>query len=208
MTRHRFAGLIAVLLVALVLQSAAHVWETLSQGRIDTALDLDRSNGLPDLLSTAVIAAAAIGAAIAGFRIPGSLRILVAALACVLTLVALDDLLHASPDRTSASGVVVGVTAALGLVLLAGLAATDDVGRRARATVALGLVALATSLAVGFLPEIDEWFERARGDPIIEWETVVKQGLELAGWWLVAVALWDVVGRYGSRGAIVRRNDG
>ena len=50
-------------------QSAAHVWETLSQGRIDTALDLDRSNGLPDLLSTAVIAAAAVGAAIAGFRI-------------------------------------------------------------------------------------------------------------------------------------------
>lgn len=206
MTRSRFAGLIAALLVALALQSSAHVWKTLGQGRIGTELDLDRNNGLPDLLSTAVIAAAALGAAAAGSRIPGSLRRLTAALACVLVLVALDDLLHTSPDRSSAAGVVTGVTAAIGLVLLAGLAVTDDVGRRARVTVTLGLAALATSLAVGFLPEIDEWFERARGDPIIEWETVVKQGLELAGWWLVAVALWDVVGRYGSRRATVQGN--
>ena len=117
------------------------------------------------------------------------------ALACVLTLAASADLLHESLDRHTASGALVALTAVAGFVLLADLAIADQVGGRVRATVALGLAALATSIVVGYLPELNEWFERRRGDAVIEWETVVKQGLELAGWWLVAVALWDVVGR-------------
>lgn len=195
MTRYRFAGLVAALVVALALQSTAHIWETLSQGRIGTELDLDRSNGIPDLLSTAVIVAAALGAVAACVHLRGSLRRRMVALACVLTLVAFADLLHESLDRHTASGALVALTAVAGFVLLADLAIADQVGGRVRATVALGLAALATSIVVGYLPELNEWFERRRGDAVIEWETVVKQGLELAGWWLVAVALWDVVGR-------------
>ena len=38
---------------------------------------------------------------------------------------------------------------------------------------------------------LDQWFERARGDPIAEYQIVAKEGLELLGWSLVALALWD-----------------
>ena len=50
---------------------------------------------------------------------------------------------------------------------------------------------LVATLVVGQLPELVHWFERARGDQIIELQIVLKQGLELAGWGLIALGLWD-----------------
>ena len=40
---------------------------------------------------------------------------------------------------------------------------------------------LASTLVIGQLPELAPWFERARGDWVIEVQVVVRQGLELAG---------------------------
>jgi hypothetical protein len=185
--------LVAVLLFCIVLQSVGHIWQTLGRHELGGAVDLDRSNGIPDLLSTVVIATAAAGAAGLAGQTAGPARRRAAALACTLALVGAEDLLHLRPERT-ASGVATGVTAVIGLALLLWLAVEPATGLRARCTLTVGLVALSASLVAGELPQIDQWFERARGDPVIEWQIVAKQGLELAGWWLVAVALWDAAG--------------
>jgi hypothetical protein len=50
---------------------------------------------------------------------------------------------------------------------------------------------LAASFFVTGLDRLDHWFERERGDPIAEYQIVAKEGLELLGWSLVALALWD-----------------
>jgi hypothetical protein len=55
---------------------------------------------------------------------------------------------------------------------------------------AAGLL-LAASFLVGGLDRIDRRFDADRGDPIAEYQIVAKEGLELLGWSLVALALWD-----------------
>jgi hypothetical protein len=48
------------------------------------------------------------------------------------------------------------------------------------------------SFYVNALDQVDaQRFERERGDPIAEYQIVAKEGLELLGWSLVALALWD-----------------
>ena len=64
-------------------------------------------------------------------------------------------------------------------------------GARPAVTLMAGLTALVATLVVGQLPELEQWFERARGDQIIELQIVAKQGLELLGWSLVALGLFD-----------------
>jgi hypothetical protein len=59
--------------------------------------------------------------------------------------------------------------------------------RRAEANRAL----LLCSFLVSGLDRYDHRFERERGDPIAEYQIVAKEGLELLGWSLVALALWD-----------------
>jgi hypothetical protein len=191
-SRRSFVALLAALALVCVLQSWAHVWEVMHQSRLDTAFDLDRSNGLPDVLSTVVEAMAAGGAAVLSSQSRGRSRPLGHALAGVLLLVALEDALHLHPAFTTIADTLTGFTAVVGFVLLVLLVLVNpEASGRARMTVALGLLALTGSLVAGALPEINHWFERARGDPVIEWQIVAKQGLELAGWWLVALALWD-----------------
>jgi hypothetical protein len=62
---------------------------------------------------------------------------------------------------------------------------------RTRSTLAAAGVVLASSFFVSGLERVDIWFERMRGDPIAEYQIVAKEGLELIGWALVALALWD-----------------
>jgi hypothetical protein len=50
---------------------------------------------------------------------------------------------------------------------------------------------LLCSFLVSGLDRYDHRFERERGDPIAEYQIVAKEGLELLGWSLVALALWD-----------------
>ena len=62
--------------LVVVAQSAAHLIATVGFGVCDasdfapcpSAFDLDHNNGIPDLVSTGVIAAAALGAAVLGTR--------------------------------------------------------------------------------------------------------------------------------------------
>ena len=194
MSHRTFAGLLGALVVVLALQSAAHMWAVLYRARIDSWLDLDRSNGLPDLLSTLVVLAAVAGAAVLGSRQQGHRRRATLALAGVIALVALADALHLHPGRHSAPDDLTTLVAVAGVALLGAVIGDGSNGGRARTMIALGLVILGASLVLDALPELDEWFERARGDPIIEWQIVAKQGFEVAGWWLVAMGLWDAAG--------------
>ena len=50
MSRRSFVVLLAALAVVLALQSWEHLWEVLHRSQLDTTFDLDRSNGLPDVL--------------------------------------------------------------------------------------------------------------------------------------------------------------
>ena len=56
----------------------------------------------------------------------------------------------------------------------------------------MATIVLAGSFLVGGLERFDPMrFQRERGDPIAEYQIVAKEGLELLGWSLVALALWD-----------------
>jgi hypothetical protein len=57
--------------------------------------------------------------------------------------------------------------------------------------VALAIGCLAVSFLIIGLDRLDRRFERERGDLIAEYQIVAKEGLELIGWSLVALALWD-----------------
>jgi hypothetical protein len=60
-----------------------------------------------------------------------------------------------------------------------------------QATLAVGGCALVGSFLVMGLDRFDPWFARERGDAVAEYEIVAKENLELLGWSLVALALWD-----------------
>ena len=38
-----------------------------------------------------------------------------------------------------------------------------------------------------------DYVDVARGDVVYEGKAILKQGLELAGWWLIALGLWAAV---------------
>ena len=80
-----------------VAQSVGHLVVTLGMHRIGTVLDLDRSNSLPDVVSTVVLGTATAGAAMLSHRAPNARRR--AAQALVLAVLTLADLLHVGPPR-------------------------------------------------------------------------------------------------------------
>jgi len=185
--------LMAVLAVVAA-QSAAHLELTLGQRRVGTVLDLERSNSLPDLVSTLILALAAAGAVALAGRERGRRRALAASLGSLLALLVLADVTHDGPHVSSVRGAtVIGLVVAVG-VLLALVALPD--GWWPRALVAAAVLVLCGSFLVTALDNVDAGrFERAGGDPIAEYEIVVKHGLELLGWSLVALALSDVAFR-------------
>jgi hypothetical protein len=115
-----------------------------------------------------------------------------AILAGVLTLIALADAVQAGVDRSTLSGDLVLVTIAVAALLL--LATSFEMPRSAKVSTLVGLGFLAVAVAGGFtydtsLAQIG-LADLSRGDVTYELGIVAKQGLELAGWTLIAVGLW------------------
>ena len=189
MSGRMFHASIAAIVGVVLVQSLVHLGVVLGGDRIDTIVDLDRSNGLPDLASTAVLAAAAAGAAMLSTRRHGVDRLVTRLTAGSLGVLTLADLLHdgAHPSRSTGPFVIGLVVVTIGLLSIVALEAQS----RAQALLAVAVCLLAGSFLVSGLDRLDRWFERERGDVVAEVEIVAKEGLELAGWGLVAVALWD-----------------
>jgi hypothetical protein len=189
MSRGSFNAWVVATAMAVLLQSVAHLLATGPFGEIDSIVDLDRSNGLPDVISTAVIAVAGIGAGLVASRTRSWQRLTAFLLAVCLAVLAIDDVVRVDRDFTAFATLALS---GLAIVAVAAFAAADGAtGIRPAVTMVAGLTALAATLVVGQLPELEQWFERARGDQIIELQIVAKQGLELLGWALVALGLWD-----------------
>jgi hypothetical protein len=188
-TRGAFAAWIGAIVAVVLVQSAVHLAVVLRSDRIDTLLDLDRSNGLPDIASTIALAAAAAAAISIARGERGRRSVAAAALGIALGALTLADVVHNGPHPASPVGWVVisGVLAAG--VLLAMLACSA--ARRTRITLAAATCLLVVSFLVNGLDQYDQQFERERGDSLREYEIVAKEGLELLGWSLVALALSD-----------------
>jgi hypothetical protein len=182
---------LGIALFVLLAQSAIGLVAALVLNSYDSVFDLDRNNGIPDLLSTAVIFAAALGAAeLAAVRSRD--RWLAAALALLLSLVALDDFLQQEAGRGDAWGKSVIVTLLTFTLLL--LAVARNAPRRAGLMLVIGLCLLAVAVKNAY--EYDQFLnmlgrgDQERGDLDYELGIVLKQGLEFVGWSLVAIGLW------------------
>jgi len=190
MRRVVFVVWLGTIVAVVLLQSAVHLGVVLGNGDIGSIVDLDRSNGLPDVASTASLAASAAAAALLARPRTGRRRVLRAALAFALTGLTLADIVHSGPHPSSTLGWLVIATVFATGIFLVDVAVTS--GRRARVTLGAAGCVLIVSFAVNALDQVDaQRFERERGDPIAEYQIVTKEGLELLGWSLVALALWD-----------------
>lgn len=175
--------------ILVVLQSIAHPVATGPLGELDSIVDLDRSNGIPDVVSTIVIAVATVGAIAVALRRKGWERVSALLLMACLGVVAVDDVVGVDRDFVAAATLTV---TGFAILTVAAFAMADRAsGPRAAVTITAGLLALMATLVIGQLPELAPWFERARGDEIVELQIIAKQGFELAGWGLVALGLWD-----------------
>jgi hypothetical protein len=191
--RSLFVGLAAGAVGLCALQSAIHLALTVGAGRVDSIFDVDRSNGVPDLLSTVVLGLAAAAALkLAGNR-AADRRAPTVALALALVLLTVADAVHDGPHPSSTIGWVVIVTVLATVALTAYVAGTAS--RQTRMTLGVAAAALAASFLVKGLDRLDHWFERERPDPVVEYQIAAKEGLELLGWSLVALALWNQASR-------------
>jgi hypothetical protein len=181
---------VAVAIAAVVAaQSAAHLVLVLGAHRVGTILDLDRSNGLPDIVSTVSLACAAAGAAAVAHRHPRR-RTVAGVLAVVLAGLTVADSLHDGAHPATIHGkVVIGLICFTGaLLVVLGRTATP----RVQVTLAVAGCALVAAFLVTGLDRFSTFFQRDRGDPVDEYAVVTKEDLELLGWSLVALALWDI----------------
>ena len=184
-----FAAWVGLIAGVALLQSAVHLEVVLRWDRVGTLVDLDRSNGIPDLASTLALAASAAGASSIAREAQGWRRLAPAALSVLLVGLTLADLVHDGPHPVSGIGWLVIAMVAFAGLLLAFIAVTSGV--RAWTTLAVAGCLLMASFLVNGLDEYDQRFERERGDSIAEYQIVAKEGLELLGWSLVALALWE-----------------
>lgn len=194
---------LGVTVLAFALQSAADLILVLGSPRVSSAanpdalynspFDLDRNNGIPDLLSTAMLLISALGAAtLAAVQRRGQWAARV--LAVVLVIVAVADALQAEP-HANAAGISLVVTLVAAAILVVAVARRAP--RRAAVVLILGLCLLAAGFKAGY------WYDQfmnvigfgdlRRGDLEYEFGIVIKQGLELLGWSLVAIGLWATV---------------
>jgi hypothetical protein len=187
--RSTFVAAIAGIAALVAAQSALHLYEVLHLSRIGTFVDLDRSNGLPDLISTLALLVAVAGAVTLARRHSGHHESATWALAALLAALAIADALHDGPHPSAGRGwSVIALVSATGVLL--GLAALEA-RPRPKATLVVAGVLLVGSFLVNGLDRANQRFERERGDPTAEYQIVAKEGLELLGWSLVALALWD-----------------
>ena len=192
MRRRVFVAWLGATVGMALLQSVVHLEVVLGHGHVGSIVDLGRSNSLPDVVSTIALTAAAAAAIL----LAGRRRAVPTALACTLAFLTLADLGHDGPHPASRVGwLVIAVVVGTG-ALLVGVALGS--GARARITLAVASCLLVASFCVNALDQFDaQRFERERGDPIAEYEIVTKEGLELLGWSLVALSLWDEALRRG-----------
>lgn len=187
----RVGVLVAVVLV--VAQSLADVLNIWLADLSVRPFDIDANNSVFDVISTVAIGTAAIAAGVLAWR-DAAHRLEAAALAGLLVVAAVADVL-----QLGGSVVRDGSTQILYLVLLVGVALAWWVARvgpdLARRIVRVGIVCLLASIVVDTVfREINEplhlWLRR--GDAGHEVFTLIKQGLELGGWVLVATGLYAV----------------
>jgi len=182
--------------VAVAAQSVAHLVVTLGAnldfGQSDSVFDLDRSNGVPDIVSTAVIVAAAAGSIVlAGHARPG--RLPAAGLAAALLVVATDDTLHDGLKGAGSDRLVVMAALLAAVTLMACVALR--VRGVAKACLLVGLALLVFDVKAPFAYDQlmnavgQPWV--VRGDFLYELGVVLDEGMELMGWVLVAVGLWE-----------------
>ena len=76
---------LAAAVVLLATQSTADLVASLEFHSYDSLVDLDRSNGIPDIISVAIILSAALGAAVLSTRVRG-VRLPAAALSIALMI--------------------------------------------------------------------------------------------------------------------------
>ena len=189
MRRGVFVAWLGAIMGTVLLQSA-HLEVVLGTGNVGSIVDLDRSNGLPDVVSTASLAASAAAAMLLASLETGRRRAVAAALVLSLTGLMVADAVHDGPHPASTVGwFVIAMVVATGVLLLS-IGTTS--GSRARVLLGVAGCMLVGSFCVNALDQVDaQRFERERGDPIAEYQIVAKEGLELLGWSLVALALWD-----------------
>jgi hypothetical protein len=195
-TRLIRAGLFGSLLL-LAVQSAAGLVASLDFHSYSSPVDLERNNGLPDVLSTAVILAAALGAAALAAAATRD-RWQAAALSILLAIVALDDVLQEEVGGSNLSnvwGISVVVTLATAALLI--IAVARHAPRVAGLGLVMGLCFLAAAVYAAdgyaqFLNLLGRG-DQERGDLDYEVGVVLKQGLELLGWSFVAIGVWATV---------------
>jgi hypothetical protein len=189
MSRASFNLWLVATAILLLAQSIAHILAAGPFGTVGSIVDLDRSNGIPDIVSTGAIAIAGIGAVALAWRSRRRERLSAAAVVACLGVIAVDDVVGVDKDAKAVAALAVTGVA---IVAAAALAARDGrSGRRSAVMLTAGLAALVATLVVGQLPEIEQWFDRERGDPVFELQIIAKQDLELAGWALIALGLWN-----------------
>jgi hypothetical protein len=183
-----------------VAQSVVHLIATVGFGvcgatgfaECPSVFDLDHNNGIADVVSTALIATAALGAAVLGAR-RRPRDVASPALATILFLVTLDDALHLEDNARTAYGVIVIGTISCGAVLTIRVAV--GVFRETRWLLLVGTAVLAIDAKAPCL--YDQMMNAVgqaalgRGDLLYELGIVLDEGMELAGWTLLAVGLWD-----------------
>jgi len=186
--------------IAIVAQSVAHLIATVEFGVCDASgfgpcssvFDLDHNNGISDVVSSFVIAVAGIGAAVLGTR-RRPREVMAFVLAAFLFLISFDDTLHLEDTVRNAYGVFVFGTIVTAGVLLVRVAAS--VSSETRRLMLFGVAILALDIKFPFV--YDQMMNvvgqpnLVRGDLLYELGVVLDEAMELAGWTLLAVGLWD-----------------
>ena len=180
------AGWLIVIATLVAAQSVVHLVVVLHLHRVGTLVDLDRSNGLPDIISTVALIFAALGAGAVAHCERGVHRMAAGLLTSLLAALMLADAFHDGAHPSSEKGryVIALVAGTAGLLSFVALAAA----LRTKVLLAVAVLGLGASFLVTGLDKFDHRFCCGREDPIAEYQIVAKEGLELLGWSLVALA--------------------
>ena len=180
--------------VVLVLaQSAAHLDVTLGKSiAFDASVsgfDLERNNGVPDVVSILVITAAAVAAFVLGAHHRAG-RHVAWLLGTALLALGVDDALH-TEERGTYGLVVIATFFAVGALVVRVALRTPPA---TRAPLLGGFVLLALDVKFPFaydqLMNLVGRPALVRGDLLYEVGVVLDEGMELMGWILVATSLW------------------
>jgi hypothetical protein len=176
----------------LIATAGLHVCDATGFAECPSVFDLDHNNGIADAVSTAVIATAALGAAVLGVR-RRPRQVAAMALATILFLVTIEDALHLGENARTKSGTIVVGTVLCAAVLTILVAVGES--REIRWLLLVGTALLAIDAKAPYL--YDQIMNAvgqpalARGDLLYELGIVLDEAMELAGWTLLAVGLWD-----------------